>query len=95
MKSILPVWMAVIVQVPPAKKVTTAAETVQTTVVTEAKVIGNPDDAEVPVMVNGDALNGCPAMPPKVMVWDRLATTRRKLCDPFDALPFDAVMVKG
>ena len=95
MKSILPVWMAVIVQVPPAKKVTTAAETVQTTVVTDANVIGNPDDAEVPVMVNGDALNGCPAMAPKVMVWDRLATTRRKLCDPFDAMPLDAVMVKG
>ena len=55
-------------QVPPVTNVTTAPATVQTDVVLDVNVSGNVEVAEAPVMVNGDALNGCPAIAPKVMV---------------------------
>ena len=67
-KSTLPAWLAVIVQVPPVTNVTAAPATVQTAVVDEVNVSGSADDADAPAMVNGDALNGCPAIAPKVMV---------------------------
>ena len=67
-KSTLPGWFAVIVQVPPVTNVTTAPATVQTAVVLDVNVSGNVEVADAPVMVNGDALNGCPAIAPKVIV---------------------------
>ena len=77
-KSTFPAWFAVIVQVPPETNVTTAPETVQTGTVPDEKASGNVDDADAPVIVNGDALNDCPAIGPNVIVWVRWAMTKLK-----------------
>ena len=77
-KSTLPAWFAVMVQVPAETKVTTPAAVVVHVAVDELKVSARPDDADAPVMVNGEALNGCAAMAPKVMVFAFLAMTRLK-----------------
>ena len=52
----LPAWEAVMVQVPEATNVVVVPETVQTLVVDEAKVTGNPDVAEA------DSVNGAPTV---------------------------------
>lgn len=96
LKSTLPAWLALIVQVPPVRKVTTpAVVVVQTAAVAEVKASARPDDDDAPVMVNGEALNGWPAIAPKVIVCARLATTKLKLCVAFGRLPLDAVIVSG
>ena len=95
LKSILPNWLAVMVQLPTVITVTTAPETLQTAGVMEVYVRGSADDAEAFVMLNGDAFNVCPAMVPKVIVCGRLATIRLKFCVPFVGLPFDTEMVNG
>ena len=95
LKSILPNWLAVMVQLPALLNVTTAPETVQTAAVLVANVSGSDDDAAAFVMLNVAAFSVCPAMAPNVMVWVRLATIRLKLCVPFGGVPLDAVMVKG
>lgn len=95
-KSTLPAWFAVIVQVPPVRKVMTpAVVTVQTPVVDDVNASARAEDADAPAMVNGEALNDCPAIGPKVMVCARLATTKLKLCVPLGRLPLAAVRVRG
>ena len=59
LKSTLPAWLALIVQVPPVRKVTTpAVVVVQTAAVAEVNASANADEDDAPVMVNGEALNG-------------------------------------
>ena len=59
LKSTLPAWLALIVQVPPVRKVTTpAAVVVHTAAVAGVNVSGSADDDDAPVMVKGEALNG-------------------------------------
>jgi len=95
-KSTLPPWFALIVQVPPVTKVMTpAVVTVQTLVVDDVNASGSADVADAPVMVNGDALNGCPAIGPKVIVCGFLATVNVKLWVAFGRLPLEAVIVIG
>ena len=78
LKSILPDWLAAMVHVPSVRSDTTAAATVQTPVVLEVKFRARPDEADAPVMVNGDAFSCRAASVPKVILCDRLATTRLK-----------------
>ena len=75
LKFALPAWLATIVHVPAETNAALAPETVQTAGVDEENVTANADD-EVAVSAIGEALNGCPAIAPNVMVWLPLATVR-------------------
>ena len=52
LKSTLPAWLAVMVQVPTARNATTEPETEQTPLVFDENVSGRPDEAAAPVIVN-------------------------------------------
>lgn len=57
LKSTLPAWLAMMVQVPAARNATTEPATEQTPLVLDENVNGRPDEAAAPVIVNWVVLN--------------------------------------
>lgn len=74
LKFAFPAWLATIVQVPADTKVALAPETVHTLWVLDANATVNPVAVVVAFKAIGEALNGCDAMAPKVIVWFALLT---------------------
>ena len=94
LKSILPDWLATMVQEPMVRKLTPDPLTVHTVGVVEVKATAKAEDA-LAARVSVEAASGCELMAPKVMVWARLATVSVKLWVPFAMAPLAAVMVSG
>jgi len=65
--ALFPAWVAVMPQVPMARRVTRFPETEQIVEVVEAKLTGRPDEA-VALKLSGPALNGTEGRAAKVMV---------------------------
>ena len=84
-----PAWLALIVQVPTATKVTVVPDTVQTPVVAELKMTVRPEEA-VALTVIGPSSKRLPASPPKVIVWLPLAIV--SVCCACVSDPLEAVM---
>ena len=94
LKSILPSWLAVIVQEPAVTKLTVDPLTVQVFGVVEANAMAKAEEA-LAVIVSVEAASGWALMALKVMVCARLTTVRVKLCVPFTGAPLAAVRVSG
>ena len=93
LKFALPAWLAAIVHVPADTNAALAPETVQTAGVDEENVTANAD-VEVAVRAIGEALNGCPAIAPNVMVWLPLLTVSVNAWVAGGGVP-EAVIVMG